>query len=118
MTNAVVHFEIIGKDGAKLQGFYRDLFGWPVNADNPMNYGMVDPADAGIGGGISAGEDDQSMVTFYIGVDDLQAALDKAAQLGGKTVMPVTEIPGMVIMAQFADPAGNVIGLVKNGYPS
>lgn len=118
MTNAVVHFEIIGKDGAKLQSFYRDLFGWPVNADNPMNYGLVGPADAGIGGGIGPGEDDQSMVTFYIGVDDLQAALDKAAQLGGKTVMPVTEIPGMVIMAQFADPAGNVIGLVKNGYPS
>jgi predicted enzyme related to lactoylglutathione lyase len=31
--------------------------------------------------------------------------------------MPVTEIPGMVIMAQFADPEGNVVGLVKDGYP-
>ncbi|MGH2584684.1 MAG: VOC family protein [Dehalococcoidia bacterium] len=118
MTNAVVHFEIIGKDGAKLQGFYRDLFGWRIDANNPMNYGLVDNNDAGIGGGIGPGEGDESLVTFYIGVDDLQAALDKAEQLGGKTVMPITEIPGMVIMAQFADPAGNVIGLVKNGYPS
>jgi predicted enzyme related to lactoylglutathione lyase len=31
--------------------------------------------------------------------------------------MPVTEIPGMVVLAQFADPEGNVIGLVKAGYP-
>ncbi len=37
---------------------------------------------------------------------------------GGKTVMPVTEIPGMVIFAQFADPEGNIVGMTKAGYPS
>jgi predicted enzyme related to lactoylglutathione lyase len=28
--------------------------------------------------------------------------------------VPVTEIPNMVTFAQFADPQGNVVGLVKS----
>jgi len=47
MTRPVVHFEIRGKDAARLQDFYRQLFGWEVNADNPLGYGFVSP---GIGG--------------------------------------------------------------------
>jgi len=47
MANAVVHFEILGKDGAGLQKFYGDLFGWKVNADNPMKYGYVAPEAGG-----------------------------------------------------------------------
>ena len=50
----------------------------------------------------------------YIQVADPQAALDKAEKLGATTVMPVSEIPGAnVTLAQFKDPAGNVIGLLK-----
>ena len=41
MGQPVVHFEVVGKDGAKLQEYYSELFGWEVDADNPMNYGMV-----------------------------------------------------------------------------
>ena len=32
MANQVSWFEISGKDGAKLQEFYGDLFGWTQNA--------------------------------------------------------------------------------------
>ena len=119
MANPVVHFEVTGKDGKKLQDFYGGIFGWKVNADNPMNYGIVDAADTGggIGGGISAGDGGSTSVTVYISVDDPDAYLKKIETAGGKTIMPVTEIPGMVIMAQFADPEGNVVGLVKDGYP-
>jgi hypothetical protein len=46
-------------------------------------------------------------------VDDLQGYLDKAEQSGGRTVVPVTEIPNMVTFAQFADPEGNVVGIVE-----
>ena len=42
MPNPVVHFEITGRDGEALQRFYRDAFGWKVNADNPMDYGVVE----------------------------------------------------------------------------
>jgi predicted enzyme related to lactoylglutathione lyase len=41
MANPVTHFEIHGRDGKKTQAFYASLFGWTVDADNPMDYGMV-----------------------------------------------------------------------------
>ena len=51
---------------------------------------------------------------IYVEVEDLQATLDKAESLGGKTTMPIMEIPGMVTLAHFSDPDGNVIGIVKS----
>lgn len=90
MANPVMHFEIMAKGYRKrTQEFYTQLFGWHVDDDNPMNYGMVDTHSdgAGIGGGIS-GDGHYPNVTIYVGVDDLQAALDKAESLGGKTVAP------------------------------
>ena len=53
-------------------------------------------------------------VMIYVEVEDLQATLDKAESLGSKTTMPIMEIPGMVTLAQFSDPDGNVIGIVKS----
>jgi len=116
MSYPVVHFEINGSDGAKLQQFYANLFGWKINADNPMNYGMVDNGGEGINGGIS-GSDQGKSLTFYVQADDPQAVLNKAEQLGGTTVMPVTSIPGMVTFAHFADPEGNIVGVVASAVP-
>ncbi len=53
-------------------------------------------------------------MTFYVAVPDLAACLAKAESLGGKTLVPPTEIPGMVTFALFQDPEGNPIGLVKS----
>jgi predicted enzyme related to lactoylglutathione lyase len=114
MADPVVHFEILGKDAKKLQDFYANLFGWAVDASNPMNYGIVAAGEGGIGGGIGPAMGPQGHLTFYIAVDDPQAYLDKAEAAGGKTVMPVTEIPDMVTFALFSDPEGNTVGLVKN----
>lgn len=111
MARPVVHFEIQGTDGDKLMDFYSKLFDWQIDANNPMKYGMVSATAPGIGGGVSAAE--QSRVTVYVDVDDLQAALDKAESLGGKTVAPPMDVPGGPSIAQFTDPAGNVVGLVK-----
>lgn len=115
MPSPVVHFEVVGKDGQAAQKFYADLFGWKIDANNPMKYGIVDTGVEGaIGGGIGEAPPGQhSGITFYVQVNDLQTCLDKAESLGGKTIMPVTEIPNMVTLAQFADPEGHVIGLVK-----
>jgi hypothetical protein len=114
MPNPVVHFEVQARDAGKIQEFYQKLFDWHVNADNPMNYGIVDThAEGGIGGGIGPAMDGVNRVTFYAQVDDLQKYLDKAEELGGKTIMPPTEIPDMVTLAMFTDPEGNVIGMVK-----
>ncbi len=113
MGQPVVHFEIVGKDGSALQTFYTSLFDWKIDANNPMNYGMVEAAQGGIAGGVGPSEDGSKSVTFYVQVADLKAALDKAEKLGGKTVMPPMDVPGGPSIAQFTDPEGNRIGLVK-----
>jgi predicted enzyme related to lactoylglutathione lyase len=111
MANPVVHFEVVGSDGAKLQEFYGDLFGWKINADNEMNYGIVDNGGQGINGGV--GESPQGAhVTWYVQVPSIDDYLKKAEEIGGKTVMPRTKMD-MVTMAMVADPEGNVVGLVE-----
>jgi uncharacterized protein len=116
MGQPVVHFEVIGKDAGKLQSYLSELFGWEMNADNPMNYGIVQPDDAGIGGGVGAGpEGYDGHVTFYVGVPDVEEALAKAESLGGTRVMgPDEVIPGTVI-GQFTDPEGHLLGVVSGG---
>ena len=113
MGNSVVHFEVTGKDGAKLRDFYGKVFGWTFNVMPEMDYGLVDNGGKGINGGIGTNPDGGSAL-FYVEVADPQATLDQAGKLGGKTTAPVMEIPGVVTLAQIADPEGNRVGLVKN----
>jgi uncharacterized protein len=112
MSSPVTWFEITSPDHASLRDFYGDLFGWQLQPVEGMDYALVAAGDGGIGGGI-AGSDGQNQVVFYIQVDDPQAILDQIEARGGKTVVPVTVVPDMVTFAQFADPSGNVVGLVK-----
>ena len=93
MPNPVIHFEIQVKDAGAAQEFYRKLFDWNIDADNPMNYGVVDTQAGGINGGVTAAPT-APQVVFYVGVDDLQASLDRAESLGGKTVVPPRRYPG------------------------
>jgi predicted enzyme related to lactoylglutathione lyase len=114
----VTHFEILGTDAKKLQDFYAGLFDWQIDANNPMNYGIVAPTDNGIGGGISDSQDGKPAVTIYVEVDNVQPYLDKAVSMGGKVIMPRTVLPGMVTFAQFQDPQGNVVGLAETEVPA
>jgi len=113
MGNPVIHFEVLGPDGPELQAFYSEVFGWKVDTNNPMDYGVVDNGGEGINGGIAGSPDGTSHATFYVQVDDPQAALDDIEQRGGQVLMPVSEIPGGPTIALFTDPAGNRVGLVK-----
>ena len=119
MGAPVVHFEVNVKDAKKAQEFYANLFGWEINANNPVGYGLVNTGmKTGINGGIGQVEGDKPpFVTFYAAVDKPQAYLDKAVSLGGKVVTPVTEIPNMVTFALFADPEWNVVGIVNSAGP-
>jgi predicted enzyme related to lactoylglutathione lyase len=115
MGNPVTHFEIHGRDGKKTQAFYASLFGWTVDANNPMDYGMVAAPDGrGIGGGITKAHQ-EPMVTVYVEVEDLDATLEAAESLGGKTILPPSDVEGGPKLAMFADPDGNVIGLTQAG---
>ena len=118
MGAPVVHFEIVGTDGEALRSYYAELFDWKIDADNPMNYGIVDrkenlTADGiGIGGGIGAGHG-SGHVTFYVGVPDVEAALAKAQSLGGKRVMGPEQVTPDVQLGLFEDPEGHMIGVLK-----
>ena len=120
MGQAVTHFEIIGKDGKKLQQYYSELFGWEIDANNPMQYGIIsregntNAEGAGIGGGVGAGPEGYGgHVTVYVEVPDVEAALAKAESLGGTRIMGPEKIMDMVELGQFSDPEGHVIGVVN-----
>jgi uncharacterized protein len=122
MGHPVTQFEVIGKDGEKLQSFYSDLFGWKIDANNPANYGIVqrdgntNAAGVGIGGGIAAGPtpDYAGHVTFYVEVPDVEAALARAESLGGTRVFGPDKVPGTdIVLGQFSDPEAHVIGLTE-----
>jgi predicted enzyme related to lactoylglutathione lyase len=121
MGQPVVHFEIIGKDGEKLRSYYSELFGWQIDANNPMNYGIVQregnvsAEGIGIGGGVGAMQGYDGHVTFYVEVPDVEAALAQAESLGGSRVMGPDKVPGAgVELGQFKDPEGHLIGLVRS----
>jgi predicted enzyme related to lactoylglutathione lyase len=120
MGQPVVHFEVIGKDSEKLRGFYSELFGWEIDADNPMNYGIVQREGnttddgIGIGGGVGpAQEGSDGWVTFYVQTDDVEGSLKKAESLGGTRLMGPMEVPGGPELGLFNDPEGHLIGVVK-----
>ena len=111
MSSPLIHFEVAGKDPAKLQSFYGDQFGWNVDANNPMNYGMVNLGDQLVGGIGPAPEGQPGHAMFYVGVDDVEAALQKAESLGGSRVFGPMDVPEGPTIGHFADPEGNVVGL-------
>ena len=113
--DAVVHIEILGADAPRLQSFYRELFGWQSKL-NPAGYGYVSvspPSGTPLTGGVGPSPQRQPLVIFYVKVDDPTATLKKAEALGGKVVVPPTDAPGGVTFARFADPEGNIIGVVR-----
>lgn len=113
MSNPVVHFEIGCQDSPRTQEFYSNLFGWKIDVQGPA--AMINTgSETGIHGHISSlGHEPHQYVTVYVEVDDLQAYLNKAEELGGKTVIPPTEIPQAGAFAWFTDIGGNCIGLWK-----
>jgi predicted enzyme related to lactoylglutathione lyase len=115
MAGKVVHFEASAKDGNALREWYAKTFGWQFNVMPEMDYATVDNGGAGINGGIGGqGPAPKSAAIFYVAVPDLQKTLDEVEKQGGKTTMPVMEIPNIVTLAQFTDPDGNLVGLVKD----
>ncbi len=120
MGQPVVHFEVIGKDGEKLQGYYSELFGWEIDSANAMNYGTVqregnvNAEGIGIGGGIGVGPAGYpGHVTFYVEVPDVEAALAKAESLGGSRTMGPEQVTEGVEIGLFTDPEGHTVGVIK-----
>jgi uncharacterized protein len=99
----IVFFDIAGPDAAKLKSFYADIFGWGIDANNAIKTGKLN----------STLRQDPAEKILYIGVPDINAALEKIKAEGGSVAMPRTVIPNVVTFALFTDPAGNRMGLVE-----
>jgi predicted enzyme related to lactoylglutathione lyase len=116
MGRPVVHFEIGCRDRARTGDFYAKLFGWQITAAGPAS-NIETGSPQGISGHItSLGHEPEHYTMFYVDVEDVQAALDKAAALGGKTLVAPITIPTGTF-AWFTDPDGNTIGLLKTAKP-
>ena len=122
MGNAVVHFEVIGPDPARLRAFYSELFGWDDPAGAPVaeriseqtEYSFIAPREDAppAAGGIGGGPGYANHAIFYVGVPDVNEALAKAETLGAEVVLPPQRNEGGgVIVAHFRDPAGNLVGV-------
>lgn len=121
----VVHFEIPFDDKARAMKFYSAAFDWQLQDMPEMNYVMamttpvtdqMMPTEPGaINGGLFQRPKEAPHPALYVGVDSIDAALDKVKAAGGKVVTPNTPIPGMGAYARVSDTEGNVIGLFQQG---
>lgn len=111
MADKIVHVEVAGKDGPALQRFYSEVFGWELDTNNPGGYGMLRQGE--LSGGIGPAQDGGSgHVTFYVHSEDAAATLRRVEELGGRVIMPLTEVAPETTIALFADPEGHIVGLM------
>ena len=118
MGNAVVHWELMSKDPAKISAFYEKVFAWKIQHVPEMDYRMVETGgEGGINGGILKPKHEgpwPGNMTFYINVDDLASYRERVVAAGGRILVEEQEVPGMGSFSLFADPEGRMIGLWKN----
>ena len=114
MSNPFVHLELTTQDVAKAKDFYGKLFNWKFE-DNQMP-GMVYTTfkpDSGPGGGIFTMPGAPTSWLAYVGVDDINAATDKAKSLGATIHNGPMEIPNVGWATVLADPTGATIALFQ-----
>lgn len=110
----IAHVEIPSPDPQLTSRFYAELFGWKLFPLPGMGYIRFDPASGPTGGFVQVGGPLQHRVgelLIYVGSDDIDGNLKKAEELGGKILVPKTEIPRTGWFGVFQDPAGNRLGL-------
>jgi hypothetical protein len=128
MTDKVVHFEIPADDLDRARAFYQNAFGWTVNAIPELGYTIAEttqvdretnmPTEPGaINGGMMQREAPLTSPVITIGVDDVDAALQRVEELGGKTEIPKQAVADMGFSAYFSDPEGNIVGLWESVQP-
>ena len=115
MPHPIVHAEIRSKDPDATREFFADLLGWTYDPGAVPGYTFVDTGVPGaLYTAISPLQGDSDLVTFFIAVDDIDDAVKRAAELGGRVVQEPQRIPG-VAFALIADPQGHVVGLTQQG---
>jgi len=101
--------------------FYAKLFGW--TKERSMDMGAMGVYQTFSINGVESGgmmkrppQVPVSFWNYYLGVDNVTAAMDRITQHGGKVMMGPQEVPGGAWIAQALDPQGaffSVIGTTK-----
>jgi predicted enzyme related to lactoylglutathione lyase len=110
-----IWYELMTPDTAGAKGFYSDVVGWTCD-DSMPGYTIVGPG-VGMGGVMELPQEAKAMGvppnwTGYVAVDDVDAAVEKAKQLGGAVRVEPTDIPNIGRFAVIADPTGAVIAIM------
>jgi predicted enzyme related to lactoylglutathione lyase len=114
MPHPVIHAEIRSSDPDASRAFYSELFGWTYADGALPGYTFVNPdVEGALPTAISPLQGDDDAVIWFVGVQDVRAALAKAEELGGTIVQPAQEVPG-VTFGVLADPQGHKIGVASN----
>lgn len=116
MSHPIVHAEIRSTDPDATRAFFGELFGWTY--PNEGAYPGYTFVETGVPGAlytaISPLQGGDDLVTFFVGVEDMDAVISDVSRLGGRVVQQPTGVPG-VTFALIADPLGHVVGLAKQG---
>ncbi len=117
----VVHFEIPVDDLERAQKFYKNIFGWKLDAVPGMEYIMIGttpidennmPTEPGaINGGMMKRQSPVTSPLVIINVENIENAMKNVKKMGGEIVRGKTEVMDMGYVAYFKDTEGNIIGL-------
>jgi hypothetical protein len=114
MAHPVIHAEIRSTDPDATRAFFGSLFGWTYENGAFPGYTFANTgAEGAIPTAISPLQGGTDAVLFFIAVEDVEATLAQAVELGGTIIQPAQQVPG-VTFGVFADPQGHAVGVAAN----
>ena len=106
MPAPIVFFDIAGPAESELGRFYERVFDWPCGQPGPFRPGNLPRLEGSL-------RTDPAEVVLYLGVPDIATSLTAVEAHGGTIDAPRFEVPGVVVLGLFRDPAGNRLGLIE-----
>jgi uncharacterized protein len=138
--NRVVHFEIQATDVDAVQAFYEQLFDWKFQkmGEEYGGYRVITTGpgpddmakgvrmeEVGINGGLmkrsgtaSPAGTSPNAFTCIVGVDNVDATVTKAGELGAEVALPAIDIPNVGRVAYLLDPDKNLFGIITPAMPA
>ncbi len=115
--------ELSTPDPAGAAAFYGELFGWTTQQMGPEmgHYRVVSVGKTGVAGIMAPPPGSPPMPPHwgcYITVNDADAAVRRCGELGGATLVPPMEVPGVGRMAVLRDPQGAVFSVMQYAAPA
>lgn len=123
--NPVVHFEMPYEDVKRLSDFYSKVFGWEMKqfGEEMGNYVLATTTETDsnqmvqipgtINGGFVLKSDKNPHPSVVIDVDNIDDAIQRVKDAGGKALGEPMDIPGIGRYANFIDTEGNLVSMIQ-----